>query len=342
MTTSARTPLRSACSAASSTARGGQRDDGQVDRVGDLLDRAVRAHAGDRLAVPVHRVRGAGEVAREDVPEQLAADRAAPPRGADHGDARGSKNGRSDAVDGGVVALLDALAVALRRRDRELHLDLAALELARQLEAGGLEDAEHAPVVRQHLGDEALDPDLRRALGELLEQPRADAAALVLVGDRERRLGEARVAQPHVVRDRDDALAAVLGERPEQRAALVPVRLEQRLDEPRPRAAGSRGSAGRGCARRGRAKKSSRASASSGRGRAQPQRAAVAEDDVDVRRVTASFRTAGREDAPALVRYAPAATGLGGEPSASVRCRGTAGRRVDRRRVGVEPRRRRA
>ncbi len=58
-----------------------------------------------------------------------------------------------------MVALLDVLAVGLGRRDRELHLDLAALELPRQLEAGGLEDAEHVPVVGEHFGQEALDSD---------------------------------------------------------------------------------------------------------------------------------------------------------------------------------------
>ena len=65
-----------------------QRDDGEVDRVRDLLDRGVRTNAGDRLAVPVHRVRGTREVALEDVAEELAADRAAPARRADDGDAR--------------------------------------------------------------------------------------------------------------------------------------------------------------------------------------------------------------------------------------------------------------
>ena len=56
--------------------RGRQRDHGEVDGVGDLLDRAVGAHARDRLAVAVDRVRRAGEVALEDVAEELAADRA--------------------------------------------------------------------------------------------------------------------------------------------------------------------------------------------------------------------------------------------------------------------------
>ncbi len=68
---------------------------------------------------------------------------------------------------------------------------------------------------------------------QLLEQAGADPAALVVVRDGERRLGDHRVAQAHVVGDRDDALGAVDLERAEQGAALVPVGLEQRLDEAR-------------------------------------------------------------------------------------------------------------
>ena len=110
--------------------------------------------------------------------------------------------------DGDVVALVDALLVARGRRDREAHLDLAALELARDLEAGVGEDREHRPVLGQHLGDEALDPGARPRRGELLEQARADAAALQLVGDGEGHLGRGGLAQPHVARERDDALLA--------------------------------------------------------------------------------------------------------------------------------------
>ena len=71
------------------------------------------------------------------------------------------------------------------------------------------------------------------ALRELLEEPCADTALLVLVRDGERRLGEARVAQPHVVAHGDHVLVTVLGERPEQGAPLLPVRVEKRLHEPR-------------------------------------------------------------------------------------------------------------
>ena len=258
-----------------------QGDHGEIDRIGDLLDRAVGADAGDRLAVAVDRVGGAGEVAGEDVAEQLAADRAAPLGGADDGDAPGLEERLERGDDRLVVARVDVLAVALRRRDRELHLHLAALELAGQLEACRLEDAEHGPVVRQHVGDEALDPDLGRARRELLEQPGADAAALMLVGDGEGRLGELGVAQADVVRDGDDPLAVLVDERAQERPALLPVRLDERLDEPRAelreaveaqveaplRQPAEEGQQGVGVVAAGRAK---------------PQRAAVAEDDVGV------------------------------------------------------------
>ena len=181
-------------------------------------------------------IRGAGEVALEHVAEELAADRAAPRRGADDGDARRLEERPQRGDDGGVVALLDAAARSARSARSGTATSTTPLASSpRQLEAGALEDAEHRLVLGQHLGDEALDPDARRARGELLEQPRADPASLLGVGDGEGRLGDGRVAQPDVVADRDDALAVLVGERAEQRAALGPVGIEQRLDELRPR-----------------------------------------------------------------------------------------------------------
>ena len=75
MTTSARTPRASACSAASTTPARRDADDRDVDRVRDLVDRAVAPDARDRRAVAVHGVGGSLEVALDDVPEELAADR---------------------------------------------------------------------------------------------------------------------------------------------------------------------------------------------------------------------------------------------------------------------------
>ena len=210
-------------------------DDRQVERVRHVGDRGVGAHARDRLGVRVDRVRRAREVAGHDVAEQLAADRAPPRRGAHDGHAGGREERRQRGGDGQVVAAVDALEVAGGRLDRQRHLGDAALVLALDLEARALEDAQHRAVVGQHLREEAADPHLAGLLRELLEQPRADALALQLVGDRERDLGARRVAQPHVAAERDDPLARRVGDRARQRAALEPVGIQHRLDEPRRR-----------------------------------------------------------------------------------------------------------
>ena len=211
-----------------------QRHNRDVDLVGNLGYRAVPPHTSHGLSVSIHRVGSARKVPGEDVPEQLAAYRASSPGGADHGHAPRLEERAQRRGHGGVVALLDPLAIPLGRGDRELHLELAALELARQLEAGGLEDAEHVAIVRHHLRDEALDTDLRRPVGEALEEPCPDSTPLMGVGDREGSFRNRRVAKPHVARNRHDLLAGVRAQGPEQSAPLAPVRLEQRLHERRP------------------------------------------------------------------------------------------------------------
>ena len=207
------------------------RDHGEIDRIGDRRDRCVAADAGDGRSLRVDGVGGAGEVGLEDIAEELAADRAAPRRRADDGDARRLEERPQRCHNGGVVALLDAALEPLGRGDRKLDLDDAARELPLQLEPGALEDAQHRAVVREHLGDEAFDPDLGGPRGQTLQQPGADPASLFGIGDGERRLRERRVAQADVVADRDDPLAVVVGQRSQQRPALRPVGVEQRLDE---------------------------------------------------------------------------------------------------------------
>ena len=68
---------------------------------------------------------------------------------------------------------------------------------------------------------------LGRERDEALEQPGADPAPLVVVADGERDLGGAPVAQARVVRERDDAAL----EAADERAGLLPVRVDERLDE---------------------------------------------------------------------------------------------------------------
>ena len=158
MTHSERVPERSASSAAGITRSPGRQITQRSIWSPISSSDAVGAHPGDGLTRAVDGIRGAGEPAGEDVAEQLAADRAAPCRGADHGDGprleeRAQRRGHRD-----VVALVDSRPVALGCLDREPHLDHAALEGARRHEAGVREHREHRVVLRQHLGDERSMP----------------------------------------------------------------------------------------------------------------------------------------------------------------------------------------
>ena len=213
---------------------GGQTDDREVDSIFDLTNRRVRADAGDRLPFEVDGKRGADEIGFEDVAEELAADRAAPPRGADHHDRGGGEERAQRGDDGGVVTFLHTRGQGAGRGEREAKLDLAALPRAHQLEPGVGEHRQSCCVRRHHLGDEPIDAGVARPAGELLEQAGADPAALLGVVDGERHLGSRAPADTCVAPHRDDPLLAIaVGQPAGQRAALRPVRIEQWLDEPR-------------------------------------------------------------------------------------------------------------
>ncbi len=128
-----------------------------------------------------------------------------------------------------MVTALDALEIPLGRRDREAQLDLTAGDVPGDLEADGLEHAEHPAIVGEHDGDEALDAERTGTRRELLQEAGADPTALVLVGDRERNLRGLPVTEPHEVGDRDDLLV----DRADERRGLLPVGGDQRLDQPK-------------------------------------------------------------------------------------------------------------
>ena len=93
-------------------------------------------------------------------------------------------------------------------------------------------DAQHRPVVRHHLGNEARDSLLGGAQRQLLEQPRADAAPLIAIGDSERDLGCRPVAQAHIAGESDDPLTVSGGYCANQRPTLDPVGIEVGRDQP--------------------------------------------------------------------------------------------------------------
>ena len=279
-----------------------QADDGEVDGLGELVDRGVGAHSCDRLAASVHGIRRALVVAGEDVPEQDPADRLAPRRCADDRDACRCEERTKRRHDSQVVALVDVAEIRLGGLDRECDFEGAAVELARDAEAGVLEDPEHRRVVRHHLGDEPLDAGCGRALRQLLEHARADPTTLVLVGHSKRDLRSGRVAEPRIACERDDALGAVVRQRPDERASLDPVRVEVGLDEGRPhgrRAVEAEVEAALGEA----AEELGQGLGVGGLRRPEPQRAAVSQDDVD------RSGSVGREGGPGA-RRAPGPGGV--------------------------------
>ena len=181
-----------------------------------------------------------------------------------------------------MVALVDARLIALGGLDREPDLDHAAVERARGPEADVLEHGEHDLVLGQDLCDERLDAVGSRPLGELLEEAGSDPLALEVVRDREGGLGCARVAEAHVVADGNHALVARLAHDADQRSLLCPVGRDEGAHE----AIAGQGEAveAEEAAPHGQCgKERDEGGDVFLDGRAQAQRRAVAEDDVDGR-----------------------------------------------------------
>ena len=109
-----------------------------------------------------------------------------------------------------MVACLDAGGVIGRRGDGKGHLHLATVAGSGDLEPDTFEDADHRRVVGHHLPDETLDPTSCGERGQLLEQARRDAPALIGVGHGEGDLGARRIAKPNVVGESDDSVSARL------------------------------------------------------------------------------------------------------------------------------------
>ena len=91
--------------------------------------------------------------------------------------------------------------------------------------AGLGEHGQHAAVVAERLGGEALDPVRPGDRGEVLEQQRGDALAVVAVVDHERHLGVVTVV-PSLVARPGDELAVLLDD---ERGAIDEVDVREAL-----------------------------------------------------------------------------------------------------------------
>jgi hypothetical protein len=268
------------CLAPVEDATGRKAHDGEVDLAGDLVDRPIALDPCDRGTVAVHRVGLASKATRDDVAKEHAADRPGSRGSTQHGHARGLEERAQRGDNGGVVPLVDARPIGLRRGDGELELERPELVGAGDVEARLREHAEHCGVLGQDCCDEALDPVAGGVPRELLQEAGADSAALEVVCDREGHLRCGRVPKAVVCGGGHDTLGLPVSKRPDQGAALVPVRLEQRLNECRsdrrhPVEAQME-------ARRRQAAEQLEQRRRVGLpGRAEPERAAVPQDDVD-------------------------------------------------------------
>ena len=212
--------------------RGGRHaDDHEVDGLGHLLDAVHRRHPGDGLPGAVDGERPAGEPALDDVAEHGPADRARPRRRADHGHRPRLEERLERPADGGVVTAVDSGEEAVTGRDPQPHLDLAPLERPLDVVPRVGEHLQHRVVVGHDVGHERLDTLLGGRLGELLDQPRADAQSLQLGGHGEGRLGQARVAQAGIARDGHHLVAGVPAQQADQRPARAPVGVEQAVED---------------------------------------------------------------------------------------------------------------
>ncbi len=173
---------------------GGHRDHREVDRAGDLQDRAVHREAvelGAGRGVAVHRVDravGRGE-AGEQVAQQGPADGLRGAGGADHGDRARSEQPLHGAGLGAVLAGPHDGERGGGGFEVELQVDHAVGEAAALDVAGVGEDLHHLAVLRQHLGLEAADAAFLGDRGDVLQQGGGDAPALVGVLDQEGDLG---------------------------------------------------------------------------------------------------------------------------------------------------------
>ena len=272
-------------SAASSTCAARQADDGEVDRrPGSRRSSGTPRTPATGSPRSVDRVGGAGEVGRRGCcgRARRRSSRGGATRRSRRRDAA-RRTAASDADDGDVVARLDARREARGRRDREAQLDLAAARArarARTPRRRRLEQrrgSRPSPRRRSSSMPASRARERRAARADVCRcraAARSSATANATSAPR-------RIAQPRVARERDDRSSPPSTSQPMSAPRSTPVRIEELLDQVTVDCGGRRGSAGSGCRRRARAKKSTQRVRVGRRRGPQPKSAAVPEDDVD-------------------------------------------------------------
>ena len=180
----------------------GHGDDRHVDVVRDVADDLYAGMPGHRRRAGVDRVDPTGEVAGDQVADQRLADGVLAAAGADDRDRARVEEPVDRGGLGLVLTVRHGADQGVGGVDRELEAQHAVVVLADDPVARVPEGLDHRLVVREHLGDEAVEAALAGRLRQVLEQDLGDAAALVLVLDEERDLGLPRLDDV-VAADRD-------------------------------------------------------------------------------------------------------------------------------------------
>jgi hypothetical protein len=166
-------------------------DDDKLRGDRQLHKAAGRKHRADHAAVTIDRPHNAPKTGPDDIREHRISDVPRHCLRTHHRD-RGRLEERTQRRDSrDMVPLTDPLPHRLGRRDIQRHRDLTPRATTTHPEASVLKDAQHRPVLHQHLGIKTMDPPLGRDLRKLLEHPRPDPATLMLVGHRKRNLRHA-------------------------------------------------------------------------------------------------------------------------------------------------------
>ena len=231
MTTSDFTPAAAHSSTAPRDHLARHGDDRQIHAGRRVLHRRVRLQAADLVRPRVDRVDLAGESRPHERVDHAPADAGRVARRADDRDGPGLEHRRQRRGRGDAAAFLAARYAFERRRERELHVDVAAGRLRSDRESRVAKHLEHRRVVRERGRLEAREAGRRRAHRQPLQQRRAEPLALEPIVHREghfRHLAGQRDVRP----DRDQAhVIAHLALDEQRQAARRRRRIAERLDQ---------------------------------------------------------------------------------------------------------------
>ena len=151
------------------------------------------------------------ETERDKIPEDLVPDRAGLATRTNHRDGARCEQTSDRCRFGVLFPSLDRGDGGDRRRDREVDSNGSFVEVALGSPARVGEDVQHLVIARQRVGGEGMNTPGARDYRQVLEQNRAEAAALLVIRHRERDLGFA-LGRAVVSRNRDDLIAQLRDE----------------------------------------------------------------------------------------------------------------------------------